>query len=485
MLRSRYAPNIPGYAPQNSDVLEVRSPFSGDVVAEIELVDSNGMERALDAATEAFRRRPRGLPAPERAAILKSLAGLMRHSHEDLSLLIAREGGKPLLDARVEVTRAINTVEISAEEVSRIQGVEIPMSGTPAALGRLAFTVREPIGVVAAVSAFNHPVNLIAHQVAPAVAAGCPVLVKPAPDTAVSCMVIMELLRGAGLPPELGMAVPSTNEVAEQLVSSDRIGFFNFIGSARVGWFLRSKLAPGVRCTLEHGGAAPVILDESADLERALPALLKGGYYHAGQVCVSVQRVFAHASIKDDVIGQLTEGAAALVVGDPTSPKTEVGPLIRQAEVDRVGEWVEEARTATATVTVGGNAMGHQCYAPTVITDAPRSAKVMKEEVFGPVVVVNDFEKLDEAINRANDVRWSFQAAIFTQDIDRALLAAQRLKGAAVMINDHSAFRVDWMPFAGRGPSGLGVGGVAYTIKDLTEEKMIVVKIDEGAGKER
>jgi acyl-CoA reductase-like NAD-dependent aldehyde dehydrogenase len=209
---------------------------------------------------------------------------------------------------------------------------------------------------------------------------------------------------------------------------------------------------------------------------------LKGGYYHAGQVCVSVQRVFVHSSIKDEVIGRLTEGAGALEVGDPTSPKTEVGPLIRQGEVDRVDEWVVEARAAGATVTVGGKVMEHQCYAPTVITDAPANTKVMTEEIFGPVVVVNEFETLDQAISRANDVKWSFQAAIFTQDIDRALLAARRLKGAAVMINDHSAFRVDWMPFAGRGPSGLGVGGVAYTIKDLTEEKMIVVKIDQEAG---
>lgn len=484
MLKSRYTTNIPGHQPQNPQVHDVRSPYGGEVVAEVELVDSAGMTRALNAATAAFRRYPRGLPAPERIAVLKDLAGLMRQSHEDLSLLIAREGGKPLQDARVEVTRAINTVEVSAEEVSRIHGEEIPMSATPAAMGRLAFTMREPIGVVAAVSAFNHPVNLIAHQVAPAVAAGCPVLVKPAPDTAISCMVVMELLRGAGLRPEFGMAVPSTNEVAEQLVSSERIGFLNFIGSARVGWYLRSKLAPGVRCTLEHGGAAPVILDETADLDRALPALVKGGYYHAGQVCVSVQRVFAHTSIKDEVVRRLTEGAAALVVGDPTSPDTDVGPLIRQGEVARVHEWVEEARKAGATVTTGGVVLDHQCYAATVIADAAAGTRVLMEEVFGPVVIVNSFKTFDDAIEQANDVKWSFQAAIFTQDIDRALLAAQRLKGAAVMINDHSAFRVDWMPFAGRGPSGLGVGGVSYTIRDLTEEKMVVVKIDEGSREE-
>ena len=244
-----------------------------------------------------------------------------------------------------------------------------------------------------------------------------------------------------------------------------------------MGWFLRSKLAPGVRCTLEHGGAAPVILDQGADLDRAIPALLKGGYYHAGQVCVSVQRVFAHVSMRDEVVQRLTEGAAALTVGDATLPETDVGPLIRQREVDRIHEWVEAGKAAGAAVTTGAEPLEHQCYAPTVLTDAPADTPVMTEEIFGPVVVVNSFESLHDAIARANAVRWSFQAAIFTHDVDRAFAAARRLKGAAVLINDHSAFRVDWMPFAGRGPSGLGVGGVKYGIRDYTEEKMIVVKL--------
>ena len=481
MLKSRYPTAVPGHTPSAPEILEVTSPYSGGTVAEVELVDAAGMTRALDVATAAFAEHPHGLPAHERSTILKRLAALVRENHEELSLLIAREGGKPLIDARVEVTRAANTVEVSAEEATRIHGEEIPMQGTPAAMGRIAFTIKEPIGVVAAVSAFNHPVNLIAHQVAPSVAAGCPVLIKPAPDTAISCMVFMEMLREAGLPPELGMAVPCSNEVAEQLVTSDRIGFFSFIGSAKVGWFLRSKLAPGVRCTLEHGGAAPVILDETADLDRALPALLKGGYYHAGQVCVSVQRVFAHSSIKKKVVERLTEGAEGLAIGDAVHPETEVGPLIRQREVDRVHEWVEQARHAGANMTTGGNALGHQCYAATVLTDAPADTKVMTEEIFGPVIVVNAFDSLEDAVAQANSVRWSFQAAVFSQDVDRALGAAKNLKAAAVMINDHSAFRVDWMPFAGRGPSGLGVGGVKYGVADLTEEKMIVIRLGDRA----
>ena len=477
MVKSRYQAEIPGLRAKSPEILPVTSPYSGETVAEVALVDAAGMNRALDVATQAHAAHPHGLPAYERGAILRRLAALVTDHHEDLAMLIAREGGKPLVDARIEVTRAANTVALSAEEATRIGGEEIPMQGTPAAMGRLAFTIKEPIGVIAAVSAFNHPVNLIAHQVAPAVAAGCPVLIKPSPDTALSCMVFMELLREAGLPPEWGMAVPSTNEVAERLVTSDRIGFFSFVGSAKVGWFLRSKLAPGVRCTLEHGGAAPVILDQGADLDRAIPALLKGGYYHAGQVCVSVQRVFAHVSMRDEVVQRLTEGAAALTVGDATLPETDVGPLIRQREVDRIHEWVEAGKAAGAAVTTGAEPLDHQCYAPTVLTDAPADTPVMTEEIFGPVVVVNSFESLHDAIARVNEVRWSFQAAIFTHDVDRAFVAARGLKGAAVLINDHSAFRVDWMPFAGRGPSGLGVGGVKYGIRDYTEEKMIVVKL--------
>ncbi len=477
MLKSRYSLKIPGYTVNNAEITEVRSPYAGDVVAEVELLSADGMARALSVSRETFLKHKHGLPGYERAAILKRLAGLIRENHEELSMLIAREGGKPLVDARVEASRAANTVEVSAEEVPRLHGEEIPMSGSPAADGRLAFTVREPVGVVAAISAFNHPLNLIAHQAAPAVAAGCPVLVKPAPDTAVSCMVFMELLQEAGLPPEWGMAVPSSNEVAEQLVTSDQIGFFSFIGSARVGWYLRSKLAPGVRCTLEHGGAAPVVVDESADLARAIPLLLKGGFYHAGQVCVSVQRVFAHQSIKDEVRERLTDGASKLVVGDPTLPDTEVGPLIRQREVERVHEWVEEAKAAGTTVSTGGESLDHQCYAATVLADPPMDAKVMTEEIFGPVVVTRSYDTLDEAIGQANSVRWSFQAAVFAQDIDRAFKIARGLNGGAVMINDHSAFRVDWMPFAGRGPSGLGIGGVKYGVEDLSEEKMIVLRM--------
>jgi acyl-CoA reductase-like NAD-dependent aldehyde dehydrogenase len=302
------------------------------------------------------------------------------------------------------------------------------------------------------------------------------VILKPALETPVSCMVFVEILREAGLPPEWAMALPANIEVSERLATSDRIDFLSFIGSARVGWMLRSRVATGVRVALEHGGAAPVLVDAAADLDRALPLLLKGGYYHAGQVCVSVQRVFAHRDVKEELVERLAAGAGALRTGDPTLPDTEVGPLIRSTDVARVHDWVEEARRDGASVPVGGRALEHQSYAPTVIVDPPGGVRVRKEEVFGPVVTVNAFASLEEGVALANDVRWAFQAAVFTQDVDRALAAARGLRASAVMVNDHAAFRVDWMPFGGWGPSGLGVGGVRYSVRDLTREKLIVFR---------
>ncbi len=350
------------------------------------------------------------------------------------------------------------------------------MTASAAAAGRMAFTIREPIGVVLAISAFNHPLNLIAHQVGPAVAVGCPVLVKPDLRTPLSCLRYVRLLHEAGLPPEWALPIPCENDVAEQIASSSEIAFLSFIGSAKVGWHLRSRLAPGVRCALEHGGAAPVIVDETADLGLVVPSLLKGGFYHAGQVCVSVQRVFVHRNILEEIVGRLAAGADALQVGDPSDAATDVGPLILKREVDRVHEWVSEAIAAGARLATGGRAVGAQSYAPTVLVNPPLDTRVMTEEIFGPVICVAEYDELNEAIEMANAARWKFQAAVFARDIGSALRAAKGFDASAVMVNDHTAFRVDWMPFGGRAESGLGTGGIAHTLRDLTQEKLIVFR---------
>lgn len=345
-----------------------------------------------------------------------------------------------------------------------------------ASANRRAFSLAEPIGVVVAVSAFNHPLNLIAHHVGPAIAAGCPVIVKPAENTPLSCWRLVRIFHEAGLPPEWCQALVTENhDVAEALVTDSRVGFLSFIGSAKVGWMLRSKLAPGARCALEHGGVAPVIVAADADLDVAVPKLLKGGFYHAGQVCVSVQRVFADSSIAQELAARLAEGAGNLRIGDPTEQATEVGPLIRPGEVSRVAEWVDEAVAGGGVALSGGKVLSETTYACTVLENPPADIRVSTQEVFGPVVCVYSYDEINEAITRANALPYAFQAAVFTQDIDTAMRVSRDLDASAVMVNDHTAFRVDWMPFAGLRESGLGVGGIPYTIRDMLVRKMVVL----------
>lgn len=383
-------------------------------------------------------------------------------------------GGSPW-GFRVEIARAIDGVRNCCELIRSEPGRVIPMDINAASAGRIAFTTREPIGVVVAVSAFNHPLNLIVHQVAPAIAAGCPVIVKPASATPLSCFRFVEILHAAGLPEEWcrAMAIEG-NELSGRLVTDQRVGFFSFIGSAAVGWGLRSRLAPGTRCALEHGGVAPVIVAEDADLDFAATKLTKGGFYHAGQVCVSVQRVFVLATVAEELARRLTGNAVSFKVGNPLAEETEVGPLIRPGEVERVHEWVNEAVAGGGTLLCGGRALSESCYAPTIVLDPPADCRLSTSEVFGPVICVYKCDGLHEAIARANSLPWAFQAAVFTRDYGTAMRSYRALNASAVMLNDHSAFRVDWMPFAGLGPSGLGVGGIPYTFHDMQVEKLFV-----------
>lgn len=453
----------------------VRAPYDGKPIATVDTGDASAVETALATAYSLFRDRSKWLPAPRRIEILRKTAALMQQQAETLAVEAAREGGKPLVDSRVEVARAIDGVLNCAELLRTDGGRVVPMNVNAASANRVAFTQHEPIGVVAAVSAFNHPLNLIVHQVGPALAAGCPSIVKPAGDTPLSCFRFVALLREAGLPEAWCQAlVTESSDVATRLVTDPRVAFFSFIGSARVGWMLRSKLAPGARCALEHGGAAPAIVAADADLDTAVPKLVKGGFYHAGQVCVSVQRVYAHRAVAQQVAERIAAQAQKLKVGDPTLPETEVGPLIRHAEVERVHAWVREAADRGAKVLCGGVALSDSCYAPTVLWDPPDDCRISREEVFGPVVNVYPYDDIDAAIARANALPVAFQAAIFTRDYATAMHAYARLDASAVMLNDHTAFRVDWMPFAGLRESGLGVGGIPYTYHDMRIEKMLV-----------
>ena len=392
-------------------------------------------------------------------------------------MLIAREGGKPLADAKVEVRRAINGIEGAASHIEHLAGVEIPMGLTPASANRWAFTTREPIGPVVAISAFNHPLNLIVHQVVPAIAAGCPVVVKPAPVTPLTCTHFVSLAHKAGLPdPWCQTVILDDNSLAQKLATDSRVAFLSFIGSAKVGWHLRSQLASGTRCALEHGGAAPVIIDNSANLDAVVEPLAKGGYYHAGQVCVSVQRIFVHQDLKSSFTERFSERVRRLNVGDPRSMQTDVGPLIAPREVERVGKWVSDAVAEGATLAAGGRPIGDHLYEPTILVEPRPSSLVSTNEIFGPVTCIYGFTDLAEAITRANSLPFAFQASIFSRDIDAALYAAKHLAASAVMVNDHTAFRTDWMPFAGQRQSGFGTGGIPRTMEDMLQSKMIVLR---------
>lgn len=458
-------------------MLTVVQAFDRTPIAEIETNDAIALERKLQAAERAFRDRDGWLKPHERVAILRRLAALMEGKRDHLAMQIAREGGKPLPDAIVETNRAIDGVHNAGDELRNFAGREIPMGLSAAAENRWAFTTKEPIGIVAAISAFNHPLNLIVHQVAPAIAVGCPVIVKPATTTPLSCLDFVALVHEAGLPePWCQSFVTQDNDLAEKLATDSRIAFLSFIGSAKVGWSLRAKLPHGTRVALEHGGAAPAIVDRSIDFSKVIEPIVKGGYYHAGQVCVSTQRIFVHNDIADEFTQKLVARVEKLRTADPILKDTEVGPLILPREADRVGQWIQDAVDDGATLATGGKRLSETTMEPAVLLDPATDARISTQEIFGPVVAVYRYRNLDDAIRQANALPTAFQASIFAQDIDVAMRAANRLAASAVMINDPTTFRTDWMPFAGRKASGYGTGGIPYTMRDMTEEKMILMQ---------
>ena len=457
-------------------VIKVNRPHDQSLIQEVPMMDAQTLENILSKAHQLFSNSEQWLPAYERVEILERAAQIMAEQVDALTKIAAQEGGKPYQDSKVEVLRAVNGVKLAIENIAHIKGEQIPMGHTRSSSQRLAFTMREPIGVVASVSAFNHPLNLIIHQTVPAIAVGAPVIIKPAKATPLSCFAFMDILKEAGLPDGWCTAFIGETELTQKLVTDSRINYFSFIGSAKVGWSLRSKLSPGTRCALEHGGVAPVIVEPDADLDEMLPALLKGGFYHAGQVCVSVQRVFVHDKICDEVAQKLADMAKDLTVGDPLDEKTEVGPLIMPGEVDRVEEWVNEAVEKGAVLLCGGQRISDFYYAPTVLLNPPEDAKVSIQEIFGPVVCLFSYTDRNTAIKQANALPYAFQASVFTNNLDASLEIVKKLNATAVMVNDHTAFRVDWMPFGGRDESGIGMGGIPYSMEEMTRTKMMVIK---------
>lgn len=453
---------------------DVISPNDGKLLTKVQFANAEDISQIL-RETPSAQEVMEALRPYERASILKKVAALMKDRESEIAFLIASEGGKPLKDAKVEASRAITTIELCAEETLRLTGEVIPMERTAAGKDHLSYTLLDPIGPVLAISAFNHPMNLLAHQVGCAIAAGNSVVLKPASSTPMSAWLLEKIFREAGLPEKAFRVVNAEISLIKTLVESPVFSFLSFIGSPQVGWELRKQVAPGTRVALEHGGQAPAIVRADADLPLAVTALTKGAFYHAGQVCISTQIIFVHESVAETFTEMLKASAAKLITGPATDEKTDVGPLIKRTEVERIQTWITEAEKLGAKVICGNEANGNY-LSPTILLNVPKGSKLMEQEIFGPVVCVNKYKDEDEVISYLNGKRHIFEAALFTNDLTIALKLAKKVATMTFVINNHSAFRVDQMPFGGHRESGLGMGGVKYAIHEMTRMKQVIIK---------
>ena len=458
---------------ETGEWMDVRSPYDGALVGRVPRAGADETRRALEAADRALAQP---LAAHERAAILDRVAALLTERHDEVARTISAEAGKPMKAARVEASRAVSTFTMAGVEARKLAGEIVPMDASPAGVGKLAFTLRVPVGIVAAISPFNFPLNLVAHKVAPALAAGCPVVLKPASQTPLSALLLAEIEAEAGLPPGwLNVLCGSAAEIGDVLVGDERVRLISFTGSAGVGWGIRER-APRKRVSLELGNATPVIVAADSDLEDVAARLAANAFSFAGQSCISVQRIYVERSAYARFLDLFLPRVEALQVGDPADESTDVGPLIAASERDRVLAWIEEAKSQGADILAGGTLDGG-LLRPTVIADAPPDAKVSCEEVFGPLCTVAPYETIGEAIALANGTRFGLQAGIFTKDVGTALQAARALEFGGVTVNEAPTFRADQMPYGGVKDSGNTREGPAYAVREMTEERVVILQL--------
>ncbi|HYX89614.1 MAG TPA: aldehyde dehydrogenase family protein [Gaiellaceae bacterium] len=456
---------------ETGEWLEVRSPYSGEVVGRVAKAGAAETTRAIDAAEEAMREP---LPAHKRAEILVRVAMALGRRHDEVARTISDEAGKPMKAARVEAKRALSTYTFAAVEARKLAGEMVPMDAAQAGEGKLAFTLRRPIGIVAAISPFNFPLNLVAHKLAPALAAGCAVVLKPAGQTPLSALLLADLMADAGLPAGwLNVVVGPSSEIGDVLLEDKRVKAVTFTGSGAVGWGLKER-APRKKVNLELGNATPLIVAADADLDAAATATAANGFSFAGQSCISIQRVYVERPAYEGFVERLLPRVEALRVGDPADEDTDVGPVIDEDAKERILAWIDEARSAGAEVLAGGHEEDG-LIRPTVIAGAGPELKVSCEEVFGPVVTVKAVASLDEAIELANATRYGLQAGIFTGGLETALRAAQELEFGGVTVNEAPTFRADQMPYGGVKDSGNTREGPAYAVRELTEEHLVVI----------
>ncbi len=456
---------------ETGDRLDIRSPYSGEVVGRVAKAGATEAHRAVDAAARALESP---LPAHERAAILDRVAALLQERREEVAQTICAEAAKPIRTARVEASRAVSTYTFAAVEARKLAGDVVPMDASEAGAGKIAFTLRRPIGVVGAISPFNFPCNLVAHKLAPALAAGCPVVLKPASQTPLSALLLAQLEQEAGLPAGwLNVLVGPSAEIGDVLVEDERVRMITFTGSSDVGWGLAARAARK-RVRLELGNSTPVIVAADADVETAAAKLAATAFSFAGQSCISVQRIYVERPALDRFLEHFLPQVERLVVGDPADEATDVGPVIDADSRSRIVEWVEEAQAAGARLLAG--ATDSDPIRPIVLGEAPETARVVCDEIFGPVCVVNAVEALDDAFARANGTSYGLQAGIFTGSVATALAAAEALDFGGVTVNEAPTFRADQMPYGGIKGSGNTKEGPAYTVREMTEERLVVLQ---------
>ncbi|MDF0643018.1 MAG: aldehyde dehydrogenase family protein [Nitrospira sp.] len=459
---------------QGKTVLPVHDPFTGKVLAEAAQASLADAADAAQSTSEAARQME-ALPSHARYHLLQKIAGALYDRRDEFAQLMTGEAGKPITDAKREVSRAVQTFTVAAEEARRIPGDVIPLDWTPGTDSHLGILRRVPIGPVLGITPFNFPLNLVAHKVAPALAAGNSILIKPAPQTPLTALLLGEVAMEAGVPPGGLNILPCDNTVAEQLVTDERFKLLSFTGSAAVGWKLKA-LCGKKKVVLELGGNAGVIIEPDADLELATQRCAAGGFSYAGQTCISVQRIFVHHSIADLFTTKLLLQVARLKAGDPGDSGTVVGPLIDQGAANRVEAWITEAVSQGARVLLGGKRLGSVVEA-TVLGNVTAAMKVSCQEVFGPVVTVTPYREFEEAVDALNRSDYGLQAGVFTQNVDRVFQAFRRLKVGAVLANEIPTFRAEHMPYGGVKDSGLGREGVASTIEEMTEPRLLVLNL--------
>jgi glyceraldehyde-3-phosphate dehydrogenase (NADP+) len=472
-MTSRKQLRIGGDLRDSGQTGTIRSPWNDDMVGEVSLGGPSDMDDAIAAAVEAFEVMRR-LPVHRRAAILERTAAGIGERAEEIAGLITRESGKPIRYARGEVERAQVTFTLAAGEARRAVGEVLPLDLEARAEGRLCLYERVPRGPVAAIAPFNFPLNLIAHKLAPAVAVGASVVLKPPPQCPLTAFVLAEIMERSGLPPGALNVIPCNPDVAQRMVEDDRMKVLSFTGSDTVGWKLKA-LAGKKQVLLELGGNAPCIVDENVDLDAVMAPLVMGSWANAGQVCIKVQRILVHASLYEAFMERFISATEALAVGDPRDEGTVVGPLIEPQHVERVLSWIAEAVDAGATLHSGGDADG-PVVRPTILTDFTADMKVCRDEVFGPVTLVEPFDRFEDAIEVCNQSRFGLQAGIFTHDVGRALQAFRELDYGGVMINDVPTFRVDNFPYGGTKDSGFGREGVRFAMDEMSEPRVLVMR---------